>query len=635
MRASRLGLLALVALACCGRSPLPAPEFPTVPPGLADHRHGVVTLRESTVTMTGAAANAGIPVLRTTSLTRVLVTGDLPTELHQRRIDTTDGCYVTRAQARLAGKGKRSVEVDALANAAPVPGDLSQLPKWAESRPAVVQLDLPKPAPNDLLDFFVERTCIRSFDMVPPVRFGAPMPTLDSRMTVRADPTFQVRVAASHGGDAVGGLQPRTDGGVQIWTMRERDLPAYPDDEFSVDAQHLGPWAQVIVGAVLTSGGEKSYADGWSTIAARVREAAEPASPVGTPDGDLVKTGSAASRFRKLRDRMAPKVARAPFAPARPYADIPASGATPFEAAAAIVLGSKDAPDRGYIALATLAEGPLLVDAVPSLYPFRAALVASRANGGWQFDDPTCSSCPPGHVPSDLAGGRALIVTDEGYEITEVPFGATETSRRSLQFAWAMNGHELAGSVLADFEGGDARKLARMLDADVQATPDALTMLRGALFGSITGLDVTSVGEASPANARPFEMRFQVAAKADAGSGPVKLPVYRVAGPWVPWLTPVIEPRDVVLPGPLRGETSVIIQLPRAYSMARIPDINVRKTVGEYQLHVEHRDDVVIITRRIGLFTHHVPKERFGELRELVLAAADGDAQVIELNPSR
>lgn len=606
-----------------------------MPPGLADHRHGVVTLRESTVTMTGAAASGGIPVLRTTSLTRVLVTGDLPTDLHQRRIETTDGCYVTRAQARLAGKGKRSVEVDALAGAAPLPSDPSQLPKWAESRPAVVQLDLPKPAPKDLLDFFVERTCIRSFDMVPPVRFGAPMPTLDSRMTVRADPTFQVRVAASRGGDAVGALQVQNDSGMQTWTMRERDLPAYPDDEFAIDAQHVGPWAQVIVGTVLTASGEKSYADGWSTIAARVREAAAPASPIGTPDGDLVKTGSATSRLKKLRDRLAPKVARAPFAPARPYAEIPAGGATPFEAAAAIVAGSKDAPDVSHIALATLAEGPMLVDAVPSLYPFRAVLVASRANGGWQFDDPTCLACPPGHLPSDLAGGRALVITDEGYEITEVPFGATETSRSRMQFAWTMTGNELAGSVLADFEGNDARKLARLLDAETQSPADVATALRGALFGSITGLDIVSVGEASPANTRPLEMRFQVAAKTDAGSGPIKLPIYRVAGPWVPWLTPIIEPRDIVLPGPLRGETTVTIQLPRAYAMARIPDVNVRKTVGEYAMHVEHRDDVVTITRRIGLFTHHVPKERYGELRELVLAAADGDAQVIELNPSR
>jgi hypothetical protein len=228
------------------------------------------------------------------------------------------------------------------------------------------------------------------------------------------------------------------------------------------------------------------------------------------------------------------------------------------------------------------------------------------------------------------------VITDEGYEITEVPFGATETSRARMQFAWMLAGNDLAGSVLADFEGSGARRFAKLMEAaSVQASPESLGQVRAALFGSASGLELLSVGEASPANARPYEMRFQVAAKADAAAGMLRLPVYRVAGPWVPWLTPVTDPRDLVLPGPMRAETTVTIQMPKSYTMARIGDISVRKTVGEYLLHIEHRDDVVTITRRIGLFTRHVPKERFGELRELVLAAADADAQVIELNVGR
>ncbi len=624
----------LIVLTSCGRSPLPAPEFPTVPPAFAESaRYGVVTLREASIVMKGAGSDGTVPSLRSSNLTRILVTGQLEPHMHRRTIVPTDGCVVTTARARLATKGKKSVEVDGLAGAPPLPSDVAQVTAWPGAKP-VVELELPAPAVGALLDFFVEQTCIRGFDMVPPVVFGAAMPTLDSKMSIRADPSFQARVVVSKGGDQVTTLQAPPQKGGQAWTLRERDLPAYHDDAFSIDSQHTGPWAQVVIGSVRAAGGEKSYADGWSSIAAHVREAAEPASPAGSPEGDL--KGSATARLRKLRDRLAPKVARAPFAPARRYADIPAGGATPFEVAAAIVLATKDSPDRGHLALATLADGPLLVDSVPSLYPFRAVLVATRANGGWQFDDPTCLNCPPGHLPSDLAGGRALVVTDEGYEITEVPFGATETSRARMQIAWNLTGIELAGTVLADFEGSGARKLAKLMEAaTVQASPESLGQVRSALFGSAAGLELLGVGESSPPNARPYEMRFQVAAKADASGSLLRLPVYRVAGPWVPWLTPVSEPRDVVLPGPLRAETTVTIQMPKSYNMARLGDISVRKTVGEYQIHVEHRDDVVTITRRIGLFTRHVPKERFGELRELVLAAADADAQVIELNVGR
>ncbi len=624
----------LVLLAACGSSPLPAPDFPKVPSALAEQaRYGVVTLREASISMIAAGDGATVPAVRIEELTRILVTGELQPSMHARTIVPSDGCFVTRAQARLASKGKRSIDIDGLVGAPPVPADVAQLPRWGGARP-VVELALPAPAVNDLLDFFVEQTCIRGFDMVPPVIFGSAMPTIDSKLTIRADASFQVRVVASKGGDQVTNLPSQKQGSKTIWALSERDLPAYSDDDFSIDPQHLGPWAQVVIGSVMGPGGEKSYADGWSSVAAHVREAAEAASPVGTPDGEL--KGSATARLRKLRDRLAPRVARARFAPARRYSDIPANGATPFEAAAAIVLASKDAPDRGHLALATLADGPLLVDSVPTLYPFRAVLVATRANGGWQFDDPTCLNCAPGHLPSDLAGGRALVITDDGYEITEVPFGATETSRSRLQIAWQLSGDELSGSVLADFEGSGARKLASLMDAaTVQASPEWLASVRGALFGSATGLDLVSVGETSPANARVFEMRFQIAARADSTGALLRLPLYRVAGPWVPWLTPLNEPRDVVLPGPLRAETTVTITVPKSFSMARIADIALRKTVGEYQLHVEQRDDVVTISRRVGLFTRHVPKERYGELRELVLAAADADAQVIELTVGR
>ncbi len=396
---------------------------------------------------------------------------------------------------------------------------------------------------------------------------------------------------------------------------------------------------QVVVGAVQTlSSGERKFADAWSTIAARVREAAGAASPVGTPDGDLAKSGSAQVRFKKLRDKIATRVARAPFAPARPYLSIPQGQATPFEAAAAIVAASADAPDRGHIALTTLAEGPPLVDEVPSLYPFRAALVATRGANGWVFDDPTCSNCTPGRLPSDLAGGRAFVVTDDGYEIAEVPFGATETSRSRLQVSWTLDGDALKGSVLADFEGGVARKLAAVIQSvEIYGSngTQALWAVRAVLFGASAALDVTSIDETSAANAEPYEMRLQVSAKTDAAAGALKVPIYRLAGPWVPWLTPVSEPRDVVIPGPLRAETTATITVPRAYNMAKIGDINVRKTVGEYSLHIEQRDDTITITRRVGLFTRHVPRERFSELRELVLAAADADARVLELDVGR
>jgi hypothetical protein len=240
-----------------------------------------------------------------------------------------------------------------------------------------------------------------------------------------------------------------------------------------------------------------------------------------------------------------------------------------------------------------------------------------------------------GRLPADLAGGRALVVTDVGYEIAEVPFGATETSRSRLQLGWSLDGDTLKASVLADFEGAVARKLAAMMRGMDGDYNQALSAVRNALFGNGAALDLIAIDETSAATADPYEMRLHVSAKTDASADALKVPIYRLAGPWVPWLTPVSEPRDVVIPGPLRSETTAILTVPHSYTMGKVGDVSVRKTVGEYTVHVEQREDTITITRRVGLFTRHIPRERFGELRDLVLAAADADARVLELEVGR
>ncbi|MBC7792280.1 MAG: hypothetical protein H7Z43_01110 [Clostridia bacterium] len=288
---------------------------------------------------------------------------------------------------------------------------------------------------------------------------------------------------------------------------------------------------------------------------------------------------------------------------------------------------SRDAADRGYLALATLAEGPLLLDDIPSLFPFRAALVATHVGSSWQFDDPSCANCAPGRVPSDLAGGRAFIVTSDGYEITEIPIGATETSRTRFQFGWALARDRLVASVLADIEGGGARRVAEVVEGG-----GSLDSINAALFGPVASFEIVGVDDSSLASALPYTLRLHVSTKADSTTPSLRIPVHRLAGPWVPWITPVTEPRDIVLPGPLRSEVVATLTLPRRGRLGEVTDVNVRNSIGEYALHVEQRDDTITITRRIGVFTRHVPRERFTELRELVLAATDADAAVLELD---
>lgn len=612
----RLGCVAVLVLAGCASSGLPSVEFAPLPTRIAEQaRYGVVTLREVNVTMEQPVKGKVVqPATVTVSeLTRAQITGDVPAAVYERSVADWTGCTVTQAVARRASKGGKSTTVNALADkGAPATG---------------LKLALPKPAPGDAVDFLIERVCTSGFEQLPPIILGQSMPTLESRVIVKADRAFEARVVVSPGGEALGKTPeptviPKT--GMRVWSFAERELPAHDEDGFALDAQQVSPWIQVVVQRVT---GIDGYADSWGTLATRIRNTMPAASPAGTPDAELVATGSAQVRFRKLRDKLAPKSVRQPYAEPRQYADIHPHEATAYETATAIVEASRDAADRGYLALATLAEGPLLIDDVPSLYPFRAALIATRAGNGWQFDDPACPNCAPGRVPSDLAGGRAFVVTDDGYEIVEIPIGATESSRTRFQFGWVLSSDELAASVLADIEGGGARRVADVVDSS-----GSLDTLKSALFGPSATFDIVSVDDSSLASASPYELRLHVSTKADTSTTSLRIPVHRLVGPWVPWITPVVEARDVVLPGPLRSEVVATIQLPRRGRLGKTNDVNVRKSIGEYSLHVEQRDDTVTITRRIGVFTRHVPRERFSELRELVLAAADADATVLQLD---
>ncbi len=95
----------------CSSSPLPAVDFPTVPREVAqDARYGVVTSHEATVTLKAPGPNGKtpiVPLIRTTELWRVLVTGDMPESGYVREVPETDGCYVVKAEAPARQQGQR------------------------------------------------------------------------------------------------------------------------------------------------------------------------------------------------------------------------------------------------------------------------------------------------------------------------------------------------------------------------------------------------------------------------------------------------------------------------------------------------------------------------------------------------
>ncbi|MBC7795176.1 MAG: hypothetical protein H7Z43_15835, partial [Clostridia bacterium] len=300
-----LSVFVLLTFAACSNSGLPPVEFPALPTLVTDHaRYGIVTLREVNVTMERSVGKVTQPAtLTVTELTRAIIKGDAPVALYERDVPDWTGCTVTKASGRRAVKGGSTTTVNAFADE-----NVSH---------TGVRVAVPKPGSGDAVDFFIEHVCTGSFEQLPPVILGQAMPTLDSRVVVKADSAFKVRLVVSPGADTVTATPQPTrieKTGIRVWSFRERDLPAHDEDSFALAVQHVSPWIQIVVEQIRDA---PTGAESWSAVAAQVRANMKVASPAGTPDADLVATGSAQVRFRKLRDKLAPRSVRLPYAAPR------------------------------------------------------------------------------------------------------------------------------------------------------------------------------------------------------------------------------------------------------------------------------------------------------------------------------
>ncbi len=612
--------------AACTPSFWPPIAFPDPPAELAADPSGLVTLESVGQIVFRAAEEAtGRPLhVVVERRLRQRVVGAVPPAAHRWVFPTRPYVVCELARARLARADGTVVEVDGVAGA---------------TAGAEIIVELPLPAPGDLLDV-AWREIYLDPQLVPPYVFATSGATVSSSLDVVVPPGFAVRVALGQGGLLNRGaeLERRAgDDGATVHHWEEQNLKAVPPEPDAADPQRSSSWATVVLTGVQLGADQQLLADSWSTVAAGVRQRLAATMALDEETRQALGAGLAKARLRDLRALFRPEIGTAgPFATApRPFAELKSVGrVSALEAAALLEAATVGAVEVGHLALVAPFEGRVLVEELPGLYAFTAAAVAFKTSDGWVFVDPTCDTCGFGQVPLELAGGRALVLSDPP-QVVEVPLRALETNRRRLQFNWtlAVDG-ALSGTLIADLEGISARAVVRASagNEEEQARHAAIA---DALLRPGSGITVDkALNEGTLVAGEPLAMRFAVNAKAEpAGDGSFVLPLRALTGASLPWTIVAERQTAALLPAPSRIEVSATLQLPPFLRVELPPPLQHRLPVGEYASSFRQDGKVVTYSRRIGLFARAVPAERWADVRALFALMEETDAQVLRFHP--
>jgi hypothetical protein len=274
----------------------------------------------------------------------------------------------------------------------------------------------------------------------------------------------------------------------------------------------------------------------------------------------------------------------------------------------------------------------VLVDDLPGHYAFRGAVLALPTGGGWTFAAPACLTCPVGKLPISVAGGRALVVAEEGTKVVDIPLGTVEPNRSRLQYDWTVSvDGNITGSLLADLEGFTAQQVFRAIaHADEAARNDLLSDLLIGVGAENRVRGVQDDGMLEPGAPYPLTLQIRSTA-AVAADGTLEVTPAELAGPAFPWVLPLSRQTDLLLPAPLRIEVTGALRLPPDYNATLPEKIEERMPFGEYVSAFSHSGGVITYRRRVGLFARRVPAERYGELMEFFakINAADNTAILI------
>ena len=558
------------------------------------------------------------------------------------------------------------------------PGDIHTTPEPSLDDVPTLQrvvFHVPEPQVGGLIDYRYRRT-YREPNLVPPWVFGGPAPVLRAELSVVVSAGFKVDYRYSRNGEIANvlPLRRRTADGRERLIFIEQDIPPYFPEPNMVDATHFAPWAAV----VLTAAPAGRSIETWWDVAQEVQSLTQEAQDIDDVDAGSGTLGDLQQVLDTLRGklRVVSRGGLGGLAPQPATAMLEGAAASDRDAAALLAAMLRRSGAVANLALLTSPAGPKLAEGFPSLYPFVKAVVAvvpsddatcaqsvrsDRGNapepptdlqtpadfpcasrGRYVFLDPACRLCAAGELPTELTGGRALMLAPEGPQWVDVPPASPQQHRQSVTLALALEvDGAMVGSLHGELRGAPAREVRERLhsiirppEQDPLAQQKALTsVVSQTLLGlnapetleirTVTGttsvekpltVDATFRGRMRPADDR-FK-RFEVTAAA-------------LLGPSLPGHWRQRRHYARTLTGALWDDRVASVKLPIGFT-AEIPGIvRLVSDIGEYALGFSQDGIVLHASRRLVLKKTLITSAQWPDFRDFLTTIRTIESQPV------
>jgi hypothetical protein len=435
-------------------------------------------------------------------------------------------------------------------------------------------------------------------------------------------------------------LRRKLDDGRERLVFVETDIPAFYREPNMPHQGRVGPWIAVVLAKARLKHQRKPFRmQTWSDVAERLRalqsRVGGTSLHVGTPE-----------RYRRVRDMLRPlEMPGLGLRQPVPSAGLEHGEQACTRDAAAFLLASLDQSGaHAYPAFITAPTGPAAPEDLPGLYPFVRAVVAvdvldevardpsCRADpvkqgllctvpaDSYAFLDPLCSGCRYGELPTELTGGRALVLLDDGPRWVDVPEDPPQRNRIMSQAELSMEiDGTISGGISGELTGAPARRLREVL-ARAEGADDRDEALTRGVVGGETRVRFVGTSYQNARNVdQPLYFRARLNSKVvKEDYGTFVLRPADLAGPAMPGDWRTTRRYAAILEAPAWTETVVKVDMPVGYEVEIPPMTTKVESFAEYAGGFARRQRTLTYSRRLVIKQHVIPAELWPSFRRFV-----------------
>ena len=491
-------------------------------------------------------------------------------------------------------------------------------------------------------------------ELVPIYVLGRELPVMRSELSVITHRGVKIDYRTGDGERLTDDrpLRRELGDGVQRYVFVKTNLPAYYHEPDMPHIARVSPWVATVVTRAKV-GLESIRIETWRDVVLRVME------QLGRVGGDAIG-GPPKIRYGQVRDalRGVERQGLGVRSPKKAVALMDGEPACTRDAAGLLLRAFEGIGPRFYPALITSSAGPPALEGFPSFYPFIRVVVAvdvseqvandptcredpiSRGllcavpKNSFAFVDPLCAGCRYGELPTELTGGRALIIMPKGAQWVDVPEDPPERNRVMTQFRLALDvDGSVKGNMNGELTGAPARRLRRALGASHLRTDGRNELVMRTLFGE---RDSPTLTRSTATPRRKVDVPLSLKGKLETKLERLTYEDFRlnpadVIGPVIPIRFRGTRRYPRLLDGPGWFETVASIELPVGYQAEVPPLVKIVEPFAEYAAGFAVRNGSLSYSRRL-VFKRHIMEvadwRRFKDFFDRINAAESAGIRV-------